>query len=744
MKKNKVVIHCASGLGNIGDEALLMSFIAKYWENYDIIVLCADKSIARQYTGYKKCLNDTDSRCKKAIRDCDIFVLGGGGLFQDETSIYNVYRWGRHLSYAKKLGKKTFVYANSVGPLKYVWSRRYVAGVLEDVDAITLRDKESLELLKKINITNAQVTADGVFGLQSVESKVSKSNISESKLSENKITDESAKPYVCVVVRHWFDCIPFIPVSICKKLGIQSKKNRIEYEKFIDSIVRIIDAINKDYDYDVVLLPFMKDRDFKVSQDIISRLQNKERNQIVPEEDFGVYNYFSIIKNARLVIGMRLHSIIFAIMSATPFIALNYSKKVGALLEYLGFGELKTDVTNLHCRDVTDLIEYVERHRDEIISNEVTAAKKMKVLEAVNDELFLIVQGLSDPEIDYDKKNSEKIEVLYSSDEGYVPIAGVSIISLLENNKEISEIAIHYIDCGLSEQSRKVLRKIALKYKREIIFYPLEEVLSYYTINAPKPSYYGRLLAPFFIKSDKVLYLDCDLLVVDSLKTLWDTDVKDYSMAAVQGPGISAQNRAKLNIPADTRYINSGMLLINLDYWRKHQTAEKLIDYLNKNGEIPPYHDQNIINAICCSDTLIIHPRYNLLWSMMCCKPKDICKLNKIPNYYTDEEINSAINNPVIIHFSNSIYGRPWKKGCHHKYRKAYMYYRRLSPWKNEPLTDNNLSKFRKLRNAVYRVLPSRAYYLAQATERWIVENCILRLPDNRLSNWVKTYMNGK
>lgn len=332
---------------------------------------------------------------------------------------------------------------------------------------------------------------------------------------------------------------------------------------------------------------------------------------------------------------------------------------------------------------------------------------------------------------------------MYSSDNNYTSIVGVSITSLLENNKEFTNIYIYFIDCGLTEESKKILLKLVKKYNRIITFHPLKDVIVHYEINAPKPSYYGRLFAPFITKADKILYLDCDLLIVDSLKELWNTNIKGYSLAAVQGPGASAENRAKLNITPETRYINSGMLLINLNYWRKYNITEKLIDYLNRNGEIPPYHDQNIINAVCYRDMLIIHPKYNLLWSMMCCKPKDICRLNKIQYYYNDKEIENAINHPVIIHFSNSIYGRPWRKGCHHKYKKRYLYYKQISPWRNEPLLTNQISLFRKIRNMIYRCSGSKTYYFLQVIERIIIKRIIPYLPFKHLTTWIKTYMNG-
>ena len=337
-----------------------------------------------------------------------------------------------------------------------------------------------------------------------------------------------------------------------------------------------------------------------------------------------------------------------------------------------------------------------------------------------------------------------KLNILYSSNDAYVSVAGVSIVSLLENNREIEAIEIHFIDCGLKEKSIHILQELVFQYQRVICFHTLEDIIACYKLNVPNPSYYGRLFATNMTCDDKILYLDSDLLIVDSLIDLWKTDITGYSIAAVQGPGISLENRDKLNFPDTRRYINSGMMLINMNYWREHNLSQKMTDFLNKYGEIPPYHDQNIINAICHSSTLILHPKYNLLWSMMCCKPREICKLNQIRNYYSDEEITSAIKYPVIIHFSNSIYGRPWKKGCHHKYKDLYLYYKQLSPWKDKSLDENNMPVFRKIRNCIYCILPSRLYYLLQVFERWMIQMVLPNLPFKKLNQWIKTYMNGK
>ncbi len=378
MKRMNIVIHCAAGLGNLGDEALLMSFLQRFGQMGNITVLCINADKARKYAMYDNCLNDTDGRCRKIVRECDVFVLGGGALFQDETSIYNIYRWGRFLNDARKHHKKTMVYANSIGPLNYRWSRQYVRKILKEVDAITLRDQKSVEELKNMGIHHAVLSADGVFGL------------SMHPLERFAVQEE---PYVCIALRHWFDCIPFIPVAVCHKWHIQTKKNAGKYRQFIDVMIKVVDSLNRDFGYRVLFLPFLEERDGKVADDIMAGVQNREKNKIIGEENFGIWQYFSIIRHARLVLGMRLHSVIFAVMCAVPFIALNYSKKVEDLLAYLGFEEQGTAVEALSYDKIMDLIRDLEKNRNSFILQEIQIKEKMQEKELLNKDLFEKLQA---------------------------------------------------------------------------------------------------------------------------------------------------------------------------------------------------------------------------------------------------------------------------------------------------------------------------------------------------------------
>lgn len=368
--RKKIVVHCAAGLQNIGDEALLKSFIDAFGKENDITVLCVNNKFAKELTGYTNCLNDADRRCKEIVKKCDLFVLGGGGLFQDETSVYNVFRWGRYLKIAIKYHKKTFLYSNSIGPLKWWFSRYYVASILKKTNIITLRDKESQEELKQIGVTHAKVTADAVFGLKE-EKSASYINI--------------CKPYLCVVVRHWFDTIPLIPVSVCKKLNISSISNRRKYEQFVNNMAKCIDDLQNEFDLNIVMLPFMRDRDFVVSNDILKKVHN-EKTHIIAKEDFGIQQYMQIIRNSKLVIGMRLHSIILAIKVHTPFVAISYSKKITSLINYLGFEGQMIDVNEFNVETFVNVVRNTFFSESDIVKHEEEVSALMIIKEKKNKE----------------------------------------------------------------------------------------------------------------------------------------------------------------------------------------------------------------------------------------------------------------------------------------------------------------------------------------------------------------------
>lgn len=130
--------------------------------------------------------------------------------------------------------------------------------------------------------------------------------------------------------------------------------------------------------------------------------------------------------------------------------------------------------------------------------------------------------------------------------------------------------------------------------------------------------YFSKLL-----DEEKILYIDADAIVVDNLKELWNIDLKNYALAGVKESGEWSKH---LGIDGmDHKYVNSGILLMNLDFIRKEKLDDKMINLLNSNYYMFP--DQDVINIVC----------------------KD--KIKYISNIYNSTETTGIVDNAKVIHY---------------------------------------------------------------------------------------------
>lgn len=130
--------------------------------------------------------------------------------------------------------------------------------------------------------------------------------------------------------------------------------------------------------------------------------------------------------------------------------------------------------------------------------------------------------------------------------------------------------------------------------------------------------YFSKLL-----DEEKILYIDADAIVVDNLKELWNIDLKNYALAGVKESGEWSKH---LGIDGmDHKYVNSGILLMNLDFIRKEKLDDIMINLLNSNYYMFP--DQDVINIVC----------------------KD--KIKYISNIYNSTETTGIVDNAKVIHY---------------------------------------------------------------------------------------------
>jgi polysaccharide pyruvyl transferase CsaB len=295
--KGGVLFSGYYGLGNAGDEAVLEASVAMFRERrpeLPITVLTADPE------GTAKALNVQVARrmragALRAIRKCGVFLSGGGSLLQDRTSLKSLLYYLLLLDLARRSGAKTMVFAQGIGPLVRPSARTATAKVLSRVHAITVRDADSADLIRSLGvkgpaIEQMEVTADPVFALPpQVTERVNKA--------------ASQRPLVGVSLRPWPGSEHILP-------------------PLAEALARVPAGVR------VQAWPLFRDEDLPQCEELARLLPDADviREPLQPREWMALAGWSNV------VIGMRLHSLIFAAARAVPVLGISYDPKVDALL----------------------------------------------------------------------------------------------------------------------------------------------------------------------------------------------------------------------------------------------------------------------------------------------------------------------------------------------------------------------------------------------------------------------------
>lgn len=303
------------------------------------------------------------------------------------------------------------------------------------------------------------------------------------------------------------------------------------------------------------------------------------------------------------------------------------------------------------------------------------------------------------------------MNIVYASDENYVKPLGVSMLSLFENNKEVNDITVYIIENRISECSKKRLYKIAQQYKRSIKFIPFEYLGKDLKVNVDFPLVaYGRLFLYKLEDIDKILYLDADTIINGKIEELYETDIQNYEIAGVQD-NAAYYLLKKIGMNKKNRYINSGVLLINLKKWREDNIGERFLKFISEKKGKVNHHDQGVLNGVCKDSILILDPKYNVMPEMISMTVKQSNLLYSVHNYYLQEEINNAVQKPVIIHYIEKFYSRPWKYDCTHPMKDKFLYYLNLTDFSKE-MDKKGINKKIQIRKKVYDKCPFWIYVI--------------------------------
>jgi len=234
---------------------------------------------------------------------------------------------------------------------------------------------------------------------------------------------------------------------------------------------------------------------------------------------------------------------------------------------------------------------------------------------------------------------------------------------------------------------------------------------------------YYRLLIPDLLPQevDKVLYLDCDIVINHSVLELWKTDLTGYAIAAVNQVGFGKE-ALRLGYPMDYGYFNAGVTLINVDYFRRHDVGRQLMDYIARNYDRIKFHDQDTLNAVLYEKCLHLDAQWNMTSNVfdpdypMHCDRKD----GIVVNDYAADKRNALEHkaDPTVIHYVS--HPKPWQHNCVHPLYNLYYYYAGQTQHFNSLRPQNAITRgwavliYRALKEAVF--IKMKLKYLCKKT----------------------------
>ena len=210
-----------------------------------------------------------------------------------------------------------------------------------------------------------------------------------------------------------------------------------------------------------------------------------------------------------------------------------------------------------------------------------------------------------------------KMNILYASDDNFAKVLGVSLYSLLiSNSKDIENIFV--ISQNISKKNVNKLNNIASIFNKKITFLQMPNFESILGKNVDIKRYslsmFSRIIISMILPKniDRILYLDCDTLINNNLSDLYNYNLGDKIVGAVNDYR-SFYYQKNLNITKDNCYINSGVLLIDVKKYNENNCQDKLLNYIKKYNGLLEFPDNDAICSVLQDDICLLPLKYNKL-----------------------------------------------------------------------------------------------------------------------------------
>ena len=276
------------------------------------------------------------------------------------------------------------------------------------------------------------------------------------------------------------------------------------------------------------------------------------------------------------------------------------------------------------------------------------------------------------------------VHIALCSDAKYLKYSAAAAASALLATTDC-KVCVHLISADLSPEAIERYRGFVEELEGSFVYHPLSEAQAnafHVTSDATRLSCatYYRLFIPELVGEDidRILYIDGDVAVTQSLKQLYDIPLEGKALAAAEDLNLNPDKRCeRLGYPAAERYFNAGVLVFNLKVWREERLVQRCIEFFRTHHHHIIYDDQDLINALLHNRIY----RLSIAWNAQDFFYRTKCL--KICRKLTDEEIR-LLKDTIIVHFCGPL--KPWHWRCMHPFRREFFKAVAKTPWADRSL----------------------------------------------------------
>ena len=357
---SNIVISGYYGSKNAGDEAMLSAMLEIFSEldpKLNITVISSDPDYTKIRHGVNAVnwLNVID--ILKVLYKADLLISGGGSLLQNVTSGRSLYYYMGILFLAKLVHTPIMLYAQGIGPIFGRFSRRLMRWFGNHSSLITVRDEDSLKELAMLKITRPPIkaTADPVLAIKPVKKDAGQEIFRTAHVDINK-------PIIGISVREWRD-----------------------WSHYKEIIAQAADCAATEFNAQIVFMPMQYPEDVKAAKQITAKMKNPA---CILKEDFTTAQLMSLVGNMDLMIGIRLHALIFAGVMGTPMIGISYDPKIDRFLKSID-EEVAGDLQNITVKALMQQIWQKWHYKECYRQANLKRMKNLRILAKSNAEMAL-------------------------------------------------------------------------------------------------------------------------------------------------------------------------------------------------------------------------------------------------------------------------------------------------------------------------------------------------------------------